>query len=145
MADMARDASDRLCDILERFKLAELYVFGSRAQEVASKLGKGQFLLDSTHSDLDIGVRSPEHSLSAQSRVDLTIELEDLFDVPRVDLVVLEEASAFLALDVIRGELLCARDLDEQARYELFVLRRAGDLLPFQREREKMVLREGAR
>jgi hypothetical protein len=48
-------------------------------------------------------------------------------------------------VDIICGELLYTSDPDQQARYELFVLRRAGDLLPFQRERTRMILEEGAR
>ena len=71
--------------------------------------------------------------------------MEDLFDVERVDLVLLPEADPFLALDIIRGELLYTRDPNQQARYELYVLRRAGDLLPFQKIRTRMILEEGAR
>jgi hypothetical protein len=73
------------------------------------------------------------------------MELEDLFEVGRVDLVLLPEADPYVALDVIRGELLYTRDPDRQARYELYVLRRAGDLLPFKKERMRMILEEGAR
>jgi hypothetical protein len=62
-----------------------------------------------------------------------------------VDLVLLPEADAFLALEIIRGELLYSDDLDRQARYQLFVLRRAGDLAPFQKERIRAILEEGAR
>jgi hypothetical protein len=78
-------------------------------------------------------------------RVRFTMELEDLFEVGRVDLVLLPEADPYVALDVIRGELLYTQDPDRQARYELYVLRRAGDLLPFKKERMRMILEEGAR
>jgi hypothetical protein len=77
--------------------------------------------------------------------VELTLALEDLFGVGRVDLVVLPEAGAFLALDIIRGEILYCRDFDQQAEDELYVLRRAGDLSYFQRERIRTVLNEGGR
>lgn len=142
---MAVTNYDQLSDMLNRYNLAEIYAFGSRAQETAARLEGYPADTALPQSDLDIAVRSVGRRLSAQDRVDLTLELEDHFDVSRVDLVVLDEASPFLALEVIRGELLCARDLDDQARYELFVLRRAGDLLPFQKERITMVLKEGAR
>ena len=75
----------------------------------------------------------------------LTMDLEDLFHVDRLDLVLLPEADPYLALDIIRGELLYTIDPDAQARYELFVLRRAGDLLAFKKERTRMILEEGAR
>jgi len=45
-------------------------------------------------------------------------------------------------LDRIDGH---TSDADRQAEYELFVLRRTGDLLPFYRERVRMILEEGPR
>ena len=66
------------------------------------------------------------------------IFLEDLLDVSRVDLVNLHEADPFLALEIIRGELLYTKDADDQAEYEIFVLRRAADLIPYKKERERM-------
>jgi SNF2 family DNA or RNA helicase len=56
------------------------------------------------------------------------------------DVVVLDEANPFLALDVIRGELLYCEDADEQAEYDLYVLRRATDLEPFERQRIRQIL-----
>jgi hypothetical protein len=52
--------------------------------------------------------------------VRLANELEDLFEVSRVDLVMLPEADSFMALDIIRGEVLYCTDADEQAEYELY-------------------------
>lgn len=40
-------------------------------------------------------------------------------------------AAPFLALDIIRGDLLYSRNQDEQVEFELYVLRRAGDLVNF--------------
>jgi hypothetical protein len=83
-------------------------------------------------SDVDIGIQ-PERDrhLPARERVELTLALEDLLGVERVDLVVLPEANAFLAAEIVRGELLYARDLDQEAETQLYYLRRAGDLAPF--------------
>jgi hypothetical protein len=40
-----------------------------------------------------------------------------------------------------KGESGCALELwDGQAAYQLYVLRRAGDLAPFERERRRMLL-----
>jgi hypothetical protein len=55
-------------------------------------------------------------------------------------LVILPEAKPYLALDVVRGELLCVTDVDAEAAYQLYVLRRAADLAPLERERRRMVL-----
>jgi len=65
--------------------------------------------------------------------------------VGRVDLVVLPEAPPFLAVEIIRGELLFSEDLGKQAEDELYILRRAADLAPFALERQRLVLREGGR
>jgi hypothetical protein len=46
----------------------------------------------------------------------------------------------FVAVEVIRGNRLYCVDECRADEYELFVLRRAGDLAPFERERIKMVL-----
>jgi hypothetical protein len=81
----------------------------------------------------------------ARDRVDLTLALEELFGISRVDLVVLSEAGAFLALAAISGELIYCANATDQAEYELYVLRCAGDLLPLERERRRLILEHGAR
>jgi hypothetical protein len=73
-------------------------------------------------------------------KIHLATNLEDLLDVDRVDLVVLPEAKPYLALDIVRGESLCVTDADEEARFQLYVLRRAADLAPHERERRRMIL-----
>jgi predicted nucleotidyltransferase len=132
--------------ICRRHGIADLYVFGSRAGEIAA-LVRGQAIDASLpQSDVDIAVLPTQpQSFGPAERVDLAIELEDLFDVPRVDLVVLPEADPFLALEAIRGELLYTDDHDRQARHELYILRRAGDLSHMKKERLRMILEEGAR
>ena len=57
----------------------------------------------------------------------------------------LPEAQPFLAVEIIRGELLCCLDPYERAEMELYVLRRAADLAPFERRRREVILKEGAR
>jgi hypothetical protein len=54
--------------------------------------------------------------------------------------VILPEAPPYLALDVVRGEWLYVGDADVEAVYQLYVLRRAGDLAPFERARLQMIL-----
>ena len=125
----------------ERYGIVALYAFGSRAAEVAGLI-RGQLVIrEHATADLDIGIQlKPGKRLSVQEKVRLAAELEDLFGVNRVDLIVLPEADPFLALDVIRGEVIYCSDDDEQAEYELYVLRRAGDLAYFARERWGQIL-----
>ena len=135
------DRADTIAGIAERFGLADIYVFGSRAKEIASVVSGGPNTPANPSSDVDIGIRPLRgEKISPHKIVNLAIELEDLFEANRVDIVVLNECDAYLALDIIRGELLYAKDPDDQARYELFVLRRAADLLPHKKERIKLIL-----
>jgi predicted nucleotidyltransferase len=131
-----------LCALAEQYNLLAVYVFGSRADEVAAQV-RGDANVEFTHpdSDVDIGVLPAHgHRLTAHDRVRLMLALEDALDVARVDLVILPEAPAYLALDVVRGELLCTTDPDAEAEYQLYVLRRAGDLATFERERLRLIM-----
>ena len=58
----------------------------------------------------------------------------------RPDLVDVGACNAFLALAVISGERLYCADLDAGDEFDLYVLRRAGDLEPFERERRRILL-----
>jgi predicted nucleotidyltransferase len=127
--------------IAARYNLGALYAFGSRAREIANPTTGEAASSSLSGSDLDIGVEPATNAhLTARDRVRIAGDLEDLFGVGRVDLVVLPEADPFLALDVIRGELLYCTDRDAQAEQELQVLRRAADLAPYARERWEQIL-----
>jgi predicted nucleotidyltransferase len=140
------ELKNRLEEMAQRYHLEEVYAFGSRAKEVAARVRNEETGVAHPESDLDIGVRiKPDASLGPSERVRLALEIEDLLEVSRVDLVILQEAEPFLAVDIIRGELLYAEDLNRQARYELYLLRRAGDLHSFKKERIRMIMEEGAR
>ena len=126
------------------YGLLEIYVFGSRAEEVAAsvagsrvtaRVAGGPVAASQPESDVDIGIEPLRgRVLSAQDRVRIVQRLETLLGAPRVDLVILPEAEAFLAADVVRGELLLATDLDAEAEVQLYYLRRAADLAPLLRE-----------
>ena len=58
----------------------------------------------------------------------------------KVDLVDAARAGAFLALAIVRGERVSCREVTEADVFELYVLRRAGDLLPFERQRQALLL-----
>jgi predicted nucleotidyltransferase len=131
-------AWETLC---HQYDLVAFYAFGSRAAEVAALVHSTEAESSFPDSDVDIGALPARgRHLTARDRVRLTIALEDLFGVARVDLVILPEASPYLALDVVRGTLLCTTDPGAEAAYQLYVLRRAGDLAPFERERRRMLL-----
>ena len=96
-----------------------------------------------TSSDVDVGVWAvPGVNWSITQKVALAIALEDLFGCSRVDLVVLAEVDPFVAAEAVRGYRLYARDEHAANEYELYVLRRAGDLAPLERERMALVLGE---
>lgn len=104
-----------------------LYLFGSRVAGSAR-----------AESDLDVGVL-----FTAPQSLDATLLLEDALERAsglKVDLVDVARARAFVALDIVRGERIFARDPVETDHFELYVLRRAGDLLPFERARRTMLL-----
>ena len=133
--------ADELAEVCRRFGVVSLYVFGSRAKEIAARVGGGEAVAGPAESDLDVAVQpAPGRMDDPRERVRFLQKLEELFHVPRVDLVILPEAEAFLAADAIRGELLYCDDEDRQAREELYYLRRAADLLPFKRQRLKGIL-----
>ena len=50
------------------------------------------------------------------------------------------EASAFLALEIVQGELLYADDETFEAEYQLYIMRRAADLMPHERMKQKTIL-----
>jgi uncharacterized protein len=130
--------------IAANYHLDAIYAFGSRAAEARSVVVAGTGVFAGSRSDLDVGILpEPESYLDAAQRAGLVSALEDVFAPARVDLVVLPEASPYLALDIVTGELLLARNTDREAEYQLFVLRRAGDLAPFERERRALVLAGG--
>jgi uncharacterized protein YutE (UPF0331/DUF86 family)/predicted nucleotidyltransferase len=128
----------RLC---RQFEIDILYVFGSRADEVKEWLDGARSNLPAGPADVDIGVKTARGAaLSVHEKVRLALALEDLLEVTRVDLVCLAEADPFLAANVVRGERLYARDTYQADEYDLYILRRAGDLVPLERERLELIL-----
>jgi len=94
-----------------------------------------------SESDVDIAILTAA-PLSLDQKVRFAQALEALLDVPRVDLVTLADADPFLAANAIRGLRLFAHDPYQADEYDLYVLRRAGDLAPLERERMSLILHE---
>lgn len=109
-----------------------LYLFGSRA--------RGE---DRGASDVDLGVLFAE-PVGLQDLVLLQQRIEaavgKVLPGVDVDLVDLGRCGAFLALDAVRGERIYERDGAACDRFDLYVMARAGDLAPFERERRRRVL-----
>ncbi len=131
----------RLAAICREFAIAIVYAFGSRAMEAYSWISEETEKMSTSGSDLDIGVLpvSGGEPLSPKQKVELCIRLEDFFGVNRVDLVFLPEAPPFLASRIIQGERLYAVDEYQADEYDLYILRKAGDLMPFHQERLRLV------
>ena len=142
-SDLQPDRLALLGDLADRFGLDAIYLFGSRAKEVSAFLRSKRRLDSAARSDVDVGVMpAPGQRLSVRDKVRLAIALEEMWDVNQVDLVVLPQASPFLAVDIVAGERVYTRDAYTMDEYELYVLRRAGDLEPFERERRRRLLWE---
>lgn len=108
-------------------RILALYLFGSRARHEETE-----------HSDVDVGVLWHEKQ-ALQDALLLEDALEHRLGL-KVDVVDAGRASAFLALDIIRGERVFCADPDRCDEFELYVMRRAGDLAPFERERRRRLL-----
>jgi uncharacterized protein len=99
--------------------------------------------LEASPADVDVGVKPlPGVSFTLDNKVSLAMALEDLLDVPRVDLIYLPDADPFLAANVIRGERVYSQDDYRADEYDLYILRRAGDLAYHERQRLALILGE---
>jgi predicted nucleotidyltransferase len=110
-------------------RILALYLFGSRARHQ-----------ETADSDVDVAVLFHFHQ---NQTLDDVLLLEDTLERRlgvKVDLVDAGRASAFLALDIIRGERVFCADEDRCDDFDLYVMRRAGDLAPFERERRRRLL-----
>ena len=138
-----KERKENLNEIAVKFDLDIIYTFGSHAKEVLEWIeGKVPTFSVAPLSDVDIGVkRSLKIGFSVKEKVHLASALEDLFAVNRVDLVVVPEADPFLAANIIRGERIYSKDEHEADEYDLYILRRAGDLVPLERERIDLIMR----
>jgi len=103
------------------------YLFGSSVDGTASP-----------SSDVDVGVLfSTNVSLKELIRIEALLD-ESISQT--VDLVDLRRASPFVALDVVRGDRFFCRDETIADEFDLYVLRRAGDLEYYERRRRAFYL-----
>ena len=134
-----------LKQICDQYGIHTMYAFGSQAKKIRNLVEGHQATPPPSSSDVDIGVKVKSgEKFSVTEKVNLALALEELFGCKRVDLISLSDADPFLAAEVIRGERLFTHNEHEADEYELYVLRRAGDLAPLERERMALVLGESA-
>lgn len=138
---MTTDRLHSLVRLCQQYRIDILYAFGSRANEIREWLGGERASLVGGPTDAGIGIKVVR-PLSVEEKVNLAQAMEDLLGVTRVDLVTLSDADPFLAANIVRGERLYACDEYEADEYDLYILRRAGDLAPLERERMALILRE---
>jgi predicted nucleotidyltransferase len=122
-------------ELAQRHGLLAVYLFGSRADD-GLRLLAGETALPEG-SDLDVGVFFPWAAVDFRVLNRLQVELEDLFDPLRVDLVPLDRVDGLFQHRAIDGHRIAAPDSTAADFNELTVLRRAEDLLPIQREIER--------
>ncbi len=130
---------NQLRELADKYNIQIIYAFGSRAKEALDLVEGRVDSLSPNASDLDIGIK-PEKKLSVEEKVEIALALEDIFNVSRVDLVVIPEVRVFLALEIVKGELLYAKDAVYEAEYQLYIMRRAAELIPYERMKQKMIL-----
>ena len=137
-ADLRLQAIKQLCQC---YHVVVLYVFGSQATAVYEWATTNKAVTLQAGHDVDIGIKVQRgHQLTPWQKVAFAQAMEEMLAVSRVDLVSLDDADPFLAANIIRGERLYAADSYVADEYELYVLRRAGDLAPFEKARLKMIL-----
>jgi len=138
-----KERKENLNQIAVKFDLDVIYAFGSHAKEVLEWIeGKVSMFPVAPLSDVDIGVKpSLKIGFSVKEKIHIALALEDLFSVNRVDLVVVPEADPFLAANIIRGERIYCSNEYEADKYDLYILRRAGDLISLERERIDLIMR----
>jgi predicted nucleotidyltransferase len=132
-----------LTRIAMQYQLSAIFAFGSRRADAAAIINGTRCPGEYCSSDIDVGVLPLEGvKMGPREKVKLTMDLEDLFWVKKVDLVVLPEADPFLAANVIRGERIYCKDEYAADEYGLYILRRAGDLIPLEEERIRLIMGE---
>jgi len=130
-----RPCSADLDKICEEYDLLAIYLFGSRADDGLAYLRDET--VKGTGSDLDVGVVFRDHEVPVMQLGPLQADLDRLFMPFRVDLVPLQKVDALFQFEAIDGHRVAAPDPVPADYYELYVMRRAAELLPIQRRLEE--------
>lgn len=127
-------SANALAAACEQFRLLSVYLFGSRADDGLDLLhGKA---VEGTGSDLDVGVVFRGDQVPVTVLGLLQADLAEVFTPLQVDLVPLQRVDALFQYEAIEGHRVAAPDSVAADYYELYVMRRAAELLPIQRRLE---------
>jgi predicted nucleotidyltransferase len=124
----------RLNDICRDHGLLSVYLFGSRADDGLRRFHGD--VVNRQGSDLDVGVFFVSRNPDAVRLGELQVALEEVFAPLRVDLVLLDRVDPLFQFRAIDGHRIATSDSTATDERELEVMRRAADLLPFQRQAE---------
>jgi predicted nucleotidyltransferase len=124
-----------LGQLCERFGLAAIYLFGSRADDGLRRLHGEPVSREG--SDLDVGVVFRDPAYDPRRLSLLQVDLEDRFAPLRIDLVPLQRVDPLFQFRAIDGHRVAAPDATLANRWELVVMSRAEELLPIQRQLER--------
>ena len=126
-----------LDDLCRRHGVLALYLFGSRADDGRRRLA-GEPVTGSG-SDLDVAVLFEASPVPFRRLAALQVALEDVFAPLRIDLLPLQRVDPLVQFAAIDGLRIAALDTTRADWFELDVMRRAAELLPIQRQRERDV------
>jgi predicted nucleotidyltransferase len=126
-----------LDDLCRQHRVLALYLFGSRADDGRRRLGGEP--VTGIGSDLDVGIVLESFPVHHRRLAALQVALEEMFAPLRVDLVPLQRVDALLQFAAVDGHRVAATDTTRADLFELEVMRRAAELLPLQRQRERDV------
>lgn len=126
-----------VADLCHRHSILALYLFGSRAGDGLKRLAG--LPAEGRGSDLDVGVVFDRPVVDHGCLGSLQVDLEDLFDPLRVDLVPLQRVDPLFQFAAIDGHRIAATDTTRADLFELLVLRRAAEALPLERQRERQI------
>jgi predicted nucleotidyltransferase len=129
------DRSPLLAAACRRHGVAAIYLFGSRADDGQRALAGEP--VPAPGSDLDVGVFFSDPRFDPRVLSRLQVDLEEVFDPLRVDLVPLQYVDALFQFEAIDGHRVAALDPLAADEYELVIMRRAAELLPIERELER--------
>ena len=129
----ADEIGNAIKGLASAYDLQIIYAFGSRASEAQEFTAGTIERMSPGASDLDIGIKTSRR-LTVQEKVEIAVFFEELFGVPRTDVVVIPEAPITLAFRIVTGELLYAQDPTDEAEYQLYIMRMASDLEPMRKK-----------
>lgn len=111
---------------LFKLGLSSLYLFGSRAKNIAGPM-----------SDYDFAVLLKEN-INAKNYFDLKLQFINIlcknFKTDKIDAVILNECPVILAMNVIEhGKIIVEKDKDYRVAFENYTTKRYLDRLPYEK------------